>query len=193
MHSINITPKVFIGLGNPGDRYQDTRHNLGYLSIDHFIRQHQLTDLKDDKKSDGSILKTQLFEQEFFLYRSFRYMNESGLSVNRMAKYRNISMQDVCIIHDDLDLDIGEVRIKYSGGHGGHNGLRDIIQSCGTPDFMRIRIGIGHPEKNEVIDYVLSKPKKDERDILNQSVYETSEVMESLLISGLEKTMNRFN
>ena len=193
MRPANIIPKNFIGLGNPGDRYQNTRHNLGYLSLDCFMERHQLEGLRDDKKSDGSLLKSELFDQEFLLFKSSRYMNESGLSINRLKKYRNISMQDICIIHDDLDLNIGEVRIKYSGGHGGHNGLRNIIQACGTNDFIRIRMGIGHPEKDEVIDYVLSKPKKAEKEVLDQSTYEAADVMDSLLQRGLDETMNRFN
>ena len=193
MRPANIIPKIFIGLGNPGDRYQNTRHNLGYLSLDCFMERHQLEGLRDDKKSDGSLLKSELFDQEFLLFKSSRYMNESGLSINRLKKYRNISMQDICIIHDDLDLNIGEVRIKYSGGHGGHNGLRNIIQACGTNDFIRIRMGIGHPEKDEVIDYVLSKPKKAEKEVLDQSTYEAADVMDSLLQNGLDETMNRFN
>ena len=193
MRPANIIPKIFIGLGNPGDRYQNTRHNLGYLSLDGFMERHQLEGLRDDKKSDGSLLKSELFDQEFLLFKSSRYMNESGLSINRLKKYRNISMQDICIIHDDLDLNIGEVRIKYSGGHGGHNGLRNIIQACGTNDFIRIRMGIGHPEKDEVIDYVLSKPKKAEKEVLDQSTYEAADAMDSLLQRGLDETMNRFN
>lgn len=193
MRPANIIPKIFIGLGNPGDRYQNTRHNLGYLSLDCFMERHQLEGLRDDKKSDGSLLKSELFDQEFLLFKSSRYMNESGLSINRLKKYRNISMQDICIIHDDLDLNIGEVRIKYSGGHGGHNGLRNIIQACGTNDFIRIRMGIGHPKKDEVIDYVLSKPKKAEKEVLDQSTYEAADVMDSLLQRGLDETMNRFN
>jgi peptidyl-tRNA hydrolase, PTH1 family len=193
MRPANIIPKIFIGLGNPGDRYQNTRHNLGYLSLDCFMERHQLEGLKDDKKSDGSLLKSELFDQEFLLFKSSRYMNESGLSINRLRKYRNISMQDICIIHDDLDLNVGEVRVKYSGGHGGHNGLRNIIQACGANDFIRIRMGIGHPEKDEVIDYVLSKPKKAEKEVLDQSVYEAADVMDSLLQKGLDETMNRFN
>ena len=193
MRPANIIPKIFIGLGNPGNRYQNTRHNLGYLSLDCFMERHQLEGLKDDKKSDGSLLKSELFDQEFLLFKSSRYMNESGLSINRLRKYRNISMQDICIIHDDLDLNVGEVKVKYSGGHGGHNGLRNIIQACGANDFIRIRMGIGHPEKDEVIDYVLSKPKKAEKEVLDQSVYEAADVMDSLLQNGLDETMNRFN
>lgn len=193
MRPANIIPKIFIGLGNPGDRYQNTRHNLGYLSLDCFMERHQLEDLKDDKKSEGSLLKSVLFDQELLLFKSSRYMNESGLSINRLRKYRNISMQDICIIHDDLDLNVGEVRIKYSGGHGGHNGLRNIIQACGTNDFIRIRMGIGHPEKDQVIDYVLSKPKKDEKEVLDQSVYDAADAMDSLLQNGLDETMNQFN
>ena len=149
--------------------------------------------LRDDKKSDGSLVKSELFDQEFLLFKSSRYMNESGLSINRLKKYRNISMQDICIIHDDLDLNVGEVRIKYSGGHGGHNGLRDIIQACGSKDFIRIRMGIGHPDKDEVIDYVLSKPKKEEKEILDESIQEAANAMDSLLQNGLDETMNRFN
>ena len=193
MRPANIIPKIFIGLGNPGDRYQNTRHNLGYLSLDCFMERHQLEGLKDDKKSEGSLLKSVLFDQELLLFKSSRYMNESGLSINRLRKYRNISMQDICIIHDDLDLNVGEVRVKYSGGHGGHNGLRNIIQACGTNDFIRIRMGIGHPEKDQVIDYVLSKPKKDEKEVLDQSVYEAADAMDSLLQNGLDETMNQFN
>ena len=113
MRPAKIIPKIFIGLGNPGAQYQNTRHNLGYLSLDCFMKRHQLEGLKDDKKSDGLLLKSELFDQEFLLFKSSRYMNESGLSINRLRKYRNISMQDICIIHDDLDLNVGEIRIKY--------------------------------------------------------------------------------
>jgi Peptidyl-tRNA hydrolase len=101
-------------------------------------------------------------------------------------------MQDICIIHDDLDLDVGEVRIKYSGGHGGHNGLRDIIQACGSKDFIRIRMGIGHPEKDEVIDYVLSKPKKGEKEILEQSISSGGRRDGFVIKNGLDETMNHF-
>ena len=193
MRPANLIPKIFIGLGNPGDRYQHTRHNLGYLSIDSFMERHQLDNLNDDKKSDGSMLKCELHDREFLLFKSSRYMNESGFSVNQLRKYRNIDMSDICIIHDDLDLDVGEIRIKYSGGHGGHNGLRDNIQACGTKDFIRIRMGIGHPDKDEVIDYVLSKPKKEEKEILDESIQEAANAMDSLLQNGLDETMNRFN
>ena len=157
------------------------------------MERHQLGDLNDDKKSDGSLLNSELYDKEFLLFKSSRYMNESGLSLNRLRKYRNIDMQDICIIHDDLDLDVGEVRIKYSGGHGGHNGLRDIIQACGSKDFIRIRMGIGHPDKDEVIDYVLSKPKKEEKEILDESIQEAANAMDTLLQNGLDETMNRFN
>ena len=102
-------------------------------------------------------------------------------------------MKESGISHCDWGVNMGEGRVKYAGGRGGHNCLRNIIQACGANDFIRIRMGIGHHEKDEVIDYVLSKPKKAEKGVLDQSVYEAADVMDSLLQNGLDETMNRFN
>ena len=151
MRPLKLIPKVLIGLGNPGKQYVQTRHNLGYLVLDKMSEKYQTIEFRKHSKISGSIAQLVLQDKDVTLFKSSKFMNESGISINQLIQYYKIKMEEVCIIHDDLDLKVGEVKIKFGGGHGGHNGLRSIIQRC-SPDFSRIRIGIGHPNKKEVID-----------------------------------------
>ena len=192
MRPLKLIPKVLIGLGNPGKQYVQTRHNLGYLVLDKLSEKHQTIEFRKHSKISGSISQFILKDKDVTLFKSSKFMNESGISINQFIQYYKIKMEEVCIIHDDLDLNIGEVKVKFGGGHGGHNGLRSIIQHC-SPDFSRIRIGIGHPKKKEVIDYVLSTPNKVEKKILDSAILNAVEGVETIIHQGIDEAMNQFN
>ena len=192
MRPLKLIPKVLIGLGNPGKQYVQTRHNLGYLVLDKLSEKHQTIEFRKHSKISGNISQFILKDKDVTLFKSSKFMNESGISINQFIQYYKIKMEEVCIIHDDLDLNIGEVKVKFGGGHGGHNGLRSIIQHC-SPDFSRIRIGIGHPNKKEVIDYVLSTPNKVEKKILDSAILNAVEGVEIIIHQGIDEAMNQFN
>ena len=192
MRPLKLIPKVLIGLGNPGKQYVQTRHNLGYLVLDKLSEKHQTIEFRKHSKISGNISQFILKDKDVTLFKSSKFMNESGISINQFIQYYKIKMEEVCIIHDDLDLNIGEVKVKFGGGHGGHNGLRSIIQHC-SPDFSRIRIGIGHPNKKEVIDYVLSTPNKVEKKILDSAILNAVEGVETIIHQGIDEAMNQFN
>ena len=192
MRPLKLIPKVLIGLGNPGKQYIQTRHNLGYLVLDKLSENYQTIEFRKHSKISGSIAQFVLKDKDVTLFKSSKFMNESGISVNQLIQYYKIKMGEVCIIHDDLDLEVGEVKIKFGGGHGGHNGLRSIIQHC-SPDFSRIRIGIGHPNNKEVIDYVLSRPNKVDQKTLNSAILNAAEAIETILDQGIDEAMNQFN
>tara|TARA_B100000959_G_scaffold286154_1_gene363597 strand:+ start:1227 stop:1805 length:579 start_codon:yes stop_codon:yes gene_type:complete len=192
MRPLKLIPKVLIGLGNPGKQYVQTRHNLGYLVLDKLSEKHQTIEFRKHSKISGNISQFILKDKDVTLFKSSKFMNESGISINQFIQYYKIKMEEVCIIHDDLDLNIGEVKVKFGGGHGGHNGLRSIIQHC-SPDFSRIRIGIGHPNKKEVIDYVLSTPNKVDQKILDSAILNALEGVEIIIHQGIDEAMNQFN
>ena len=192
MRPLKLIPKVLIGLGNPGKQYVQTRHNLGYLVLNKMSEKYQTIEFRKHSKISGSIAQLVLQDKDVTLFKSSKFMNESGISINQLIQYYKIKMEEVCIIHDDLDLKVGEVKIKFGGGHGGHNGLRSIIQHC-SPDFSRIRIGIGHPIKKEVIDYVLSMPNKFDQKTLNSAILNAVESIETIIHHGIDEAMNQFN
>ena len=186
-------PKVFIGLGNPGDQYNKTRHNLGYEYLYHLSKRYPFTEFKNESKVLGSISKSISLEQEVILFKPSKYINESGESIRKLLNYFKIDLSEVCIIHDDLDLEPGVMKIKYDGGHGGHNGLRSIFKSCQGSAFLRIRIGIGHPNHHNVINYVLSKPKAEEERKIHSALDSAIDATDFLLKNGVEKAMSVFN
>ena len=192
MRPKKLFPKVLIGLGNPGKQYIQTRHNLGYLVLDKLSEKYQTIEFRKHSKISGSISQFVLNDKDVTLFKSSKFMNESGISINQFMQYYKINMEDVCIIHDDIDLNIGEVKVKFGGGHGGHNGLRSIIQHCSS-DFSRIRIGIGHPKKKEVVDYVLSRPNKVDQETLNSAIFNAVEGIETIIDQGIDEAMNLFN
>ena len=192
MRPLKLIPKVLIGLGNPGKQYIQTRHNLGYLVLDKMSEKYQTIEFRKHSKISGSTAQLVLQDKDVTLFKSSKFMNESGISINQLIQYYKIKIDEVCIIHDDLDLKVGEVKIKFGGGHGGHNGLRSIIQHC-SPDFSRIRIGIGHPNQKEVIDYVLSRPNKVDQKTLNSAILNAAEAIETILDQGIDEAMNQFN
>jgi len=184
MHKI----KLFVGLGNPGEQYVETRHNVGFWWIDFIGQNHKLT-LKNSKKYFGEFSKHNEDGEVFFLKPS-TFMNESGKSVQALAKFYKIEPEEILVIHDELDIQPGTAKLKLGGGHGGHNGLKSIQTSLGSNNFWRLRIGVGHPgDKSKVIGYVLNKPSKIEMQLIQESIINSYKVFSYIMLGQFEKAM----
>lgn len=184
MHKI----KLFVGLGNPGEQYVDTRHNVGFWWID-FIGQNHKLSLKNSKKYFGEFSKHNDDGEVFFLKPS-TFMNDSGKSVQALAKFYKIEPEEILVIHDELDIQPGTAKLKLGGGHGGHNGLKSIQTSLGSNNFWRLRIGVGHPgDKSKVIGYVLNKPSKIEMQLIQESIINSYKVFSYIMLGQFEKAM----
>lgn len=180
--------KLFVGLGNPGDKYEKTRHNAGFWWIDAIAAQTNST-LTADAKMFGLVGKLNP-AQDRWLLKPITFMNLSGKAVAALANYYKISPAEILVIHDELDLPAGSSKLKLGGGHGGHNGLKDIHAALGTPNYWRLRIGIGHPgERNEVVNYVLKPPLKDEQTAIDESLLASTKVLDLLLAGEFENAM----
>jgi PTH1 family peptidyl-tRNA hydrolase len=180
--------KLLVGLGNVGDKYAATRHNAGFWFIDAIAAQTS-SKLALDAKFFSVAGKLNP-AQDTWLQMPTTFMNASGKAVAALANYYKISPAEILVIHDELDLPAGSVKLKFGGGHGGHNGLKDIHAALGTPDYWRLRIGIGHPgDRNEVINYVLKAPTKAEEDALQASIHEACGVVPLLLKGDFESAM----
>ncbi|SUO93766.1 aminoacyl-tRNA hydrolase [Suttonella ornithocola] len=181
---------LLVGLGNPGDQYSKTRHNAGFWLLD-AIAQQQNVQWREEKKFFGLYTKIFIENRPVHLLKPQTFMNNSGRSVNAIAIFFQIPSNNIIVAHDELDLDEGISRIKYSGGHGGHNGLRDIISALNSKDFYRIRIGIGHPGiRNEVINYVLKSPSKEGMQKIENTIIDAERAFEIFIKDGSEKAMH---
>jgi PTH1 family peptidyl-tRNA hydrolase len=173
--------QLIVGLGNPGKEYADTRHNVGALFVEKIAKDYKTT-LKLEKKFQGYFAKATLFDKDCFLLIPTTFMNLSGQAVLAVANFYKILPESILIVHDDLDLPVGALRLKKDGGHGGHNGLKDIIQKLGTNEFNRIKIGIAHPgQKEKVTDHVLGKITKDEKIEIDEAINQAMTYLENLV------------
>ncbi|MEE9331841.1 MAG: aminoacyl-tRNA hydrolase [Methylophilaceae bacterium] len=180
--------KLFAGLGNPGDKYTATRHNAGFWWVDLIAEQTNST-LTMDAKMFGTTGKLSPNNDKWLL-KPTTFMNASGKAVAAIANYYKIKPEEILVIHDELDLPAGQSKLKFGGGHGGHNGLRDIHAALGTPDYWRLRIGIDHPgDRNQVVNYVLKAPTKDEQTAIDDSVYDSSKIVDLLIKGEFEEAM----
>lgn len=175
--------KLIVGLGNPGPEYADTRHNAGFWLLDELAWQWKAA-LKEEKKFFGTSARAKLPGGEVWLLKPNTYMNRSGQAVQAVAQFYKIAPQEILVVHDELDIAPGRIKFKLGGGNGGHNGLKDIQARLGSADFYRLRLGIGHPgERNEVVNYVLQKPRAEERDLIDAAVRRSVAAMD-LVLSG---------
>lgn len=162
-------PRLIVGLGNPGAEYEDTRHNAGAWFVDRLARE-----LKVSLVPQSKFLGLAVRLGEVWLLQPTTYMNRSGQSVAALARFYKIEPAEVLVVHDELDLLPGGIRIKQGGGAGGHNGIKDIQSQLGTPDFWRLRLGIGHPRSlnlaQDVADYVLHRPRADEQEAIDRAL-----------------------
>lgn len=179
--------KLFVGLGNPGTEYEATRHNAGFWWVDALARELKLS-LVADRSYHGLLARGNVNGQTVWLLEPQTYMNLSGKSVAALARFFKIAPQDILVVHDELDVPPGQAKLKFGGGHGGHNGLRDIHAQLGTGDYWRLRLGIGHPgDKNQVADWVLKKPSPDEREAIEGCVARTLKAAPELLAGDMPK------
>ncbi|HET9460667.1 MAG TPA: aminoacyl-tRNA hydrolase [Gaiellaceae bacterium] len=182
---------LIAGLGNPGARYELDRHNVGWMVVDELARRCQAT---FKSKFNGRLSETRVGDARVALLKPETYMNESGRSIAAAAKYFKVAPEDVLVVHDDVDLDVGRLQARLGGGLAGHNGLRSIAQSLGTPEFLRLRVGVGRPgrgDPRDVADFVLAPfEAHDEREGI---VSRAAEALEIVVGEGLEEAQRRFN
>jgi PTH1 family peptidyl-tRNA hydrolase len=184
--------RIVVGLGNPGPEHQMTRHNAGFWFVDLLARRHG-GEFRDYRKYSGETARITIAKREIVLLKPTTYMNRSGLSIRQLSDFFKVPAQDILVAHDELDLPAGSVRLKFAGGHGGHNGLRDAIAHIGE-NFWRLRIGIGHPgNKAEVIDYVLTRPSRPEENMILEAVTAAADCMPSVLEQGAERAMTKLH
>lgn len=181
--------KLIVGLGNPGPEHALTRHNAGFWFVDVLARKYDAR-FREQRKFQGELAKVSIDGHELQLLKPMTYMNRSGGSIRAVAEYLRLAPSQVLVVHDELDLPVGAVRLKSGGGAGGHNGLRDTITQIGE-GFWRLRIGIGHPgDRDQVLDYVLNRAPKEEEDRLIAAVSDAANTLPMLLEHGAEKVMN---
>ncbi len=182
--------RLIVGLGNPGPEYEPTRHNAGFWFVDELARRHGVT-LRRENRFHGWAGRAQIGGKDVWLLKPDTFMNRSGQSIVAFALFYKILRDEILIAHDELDLPAGTVRLKRGGGHGGHNGLRSAIQHLSGPDFVRLRIGIGHPgHKDEVVDYVLKRPSQDDRRAIEDAVDAGADQVPLLLDGAFERAMH---
>jgi len=181
--------QLIVGLGNPGAQYEATRHNAGFWWVDEVAASHA-SRLNVESKFFGIAGRLKADGHEAWLLKPATFMNASGRSVAALANFHKIPPEAILVVHDELDLEPGNVKLKKGGGHGGHNGLKDITAALGTPDFWRLRLGIGHPgHRNEVVNFVLHAPSREEMQLIEQTMDASTAVLPMLLKGNFEAAM----
>ncbi len=177
--------QLIVGLGNPGKKYLKTRHNAGFWFLDKL-----LSDFRYDKKFNADISETLIGGHKVYLLKPLTFMNVSGDAVQKVLQFYKIAPENMLVAHDELDFPAGQCRLKKGGGHGGHNGLRDIIAKTGSRDFLRLRIGIDHPgDAKQVADYVLKQPSKTDRLAIDQALTDAERAIDVLIRDGIAAAM----
>lgn len=184
--------KLIVGLGNPGSKYEKTRHNVGFMFTQELIDKYNLK-FSLDKKLKSNITSLNIKNEKIFIIQPQTYMNLSGEAVLAVCKYYNISYEDILVIYDDMDLNVGKLRIRPSGSSGGHRGMQNIIDMLQTKEIKRIRIGINGCEKDKVIDYVLGNFSKEDAIEIALITSKAQMIVESFLSETFENFMNRYN
>ncbi|HCX08058.1 MAG: aminoacyl-tRNA hydrolase [Acholeplasmatales bacterium] len=183
---------VIVGLGNIGKEYENTHHNAGFMAIDQVAKANNLTFLLE-KKFQAYICEYFFEGKKNYLVKPITYMNNSGIAVKAIMDYYNLSEKELVVIYDDLDLPLGQIRIRESGSAGTHNGMKSIVNMLGTKNFARIRIGIAKQKEVDTIDYVLSKFSKKEMETVNESLIKFPNMIDDLLKNGITYIMNHYN
>lgn len=181
--------RLIVGLGNPGREYETTRHNAGYWWVDGLARLQSLN-FKSEARFHGLMARGQLHGHEMLLLKPQTFMNISGRAVGALAQFYKIAPAEILVVHDELDLPPGVARLKLGGGHGGHNGLKDIIAHLGSKDFWRLRLGIGHPgERTDVAGYVLNDPRREERELIDEAMQKALDIAHLVIEGKTEAAM----
>ncbi|MFT5532584.1 MAG: PTH1 family peptidyl-tRNA hydrolase [Burkholderiaceae bacterium] len=176
--------RLIVGLGNPGPEYEQTRHNAGFWLIDNLANGIARCKLARETRFNAFVAKASINNQEVWLLEPQTFMNRSGQSVGALARFYKIGIDEVLVVHDELDLLPGTARLKKGGSSGGHNGLKDITAALGSQDYWRLRIGIGHPRtqgsQQPVADYVLHRPRKEEQPLLDEAIAKSIDIVPML-------------
>lgn len=185
--------QMIVGLGNPGGKYEDTRHNAGFWLVDRLAEEGRAV-FRSESRFQGDVCKIIAGGKDCWLLKPNTFMNHSGRSISALAKYYKIKPENILVAHDELDLPVGSVRLKKGGGHGGHNGLRDTIAALGTKDYWRLRIGIDHPgHRDQVVDYVLNKPSKADLAAIEESISDVVHQVDGICGGEQQAVMNRLH
>lgn len=185
--------QLIVGLGNPGPEYADTRHNAGFWFVDQLARQFGAS-FRNETKFHGEACKILVDGRDVWLLKPMTFMNRSGQSVAALARFYKIPVEAILVVHDELDIPPGDIRLKQGGGHGGHNGLRDIIAQLGGKDFMRLRVGIGHPgNAKQVASYVLKNPSLDDRLSMERALDAAQGEIGDIVRGEYQLVMNRLH
>ncbi len=182
--------KLIAGLGNPTAEYEKTRHNAGFWVLDEIAERNRLSFIKDER-FHGQVAKFDFENETLFLLKPMTFMNRSGQAVASLARYYKILPEQIVVAHDDLYFAPGVLRLKKGGGHGGHNGLRDIMNQLGSDQFLRLRIGIGRPQNaGRMVSYVLERPDREDERRLRLSIARAVDAFPDLLHGNIEAVMN---
>ncbi|KOR28235.1 peptidyl-tRNA hydrolase [Achromatium sp. WMS1] len=185
--------QLLVGLGNPGIEYQYTRHNIGFWFIDLLAKQYDIQ-LSAPGKFYGALGRGCIHDNDVRLFKPLTFMNRSGQGVAAVSQYFNIAPNQIIVIHDELDLPAGKVKLKNGGGHAGHNGLRDIINAINSKDFWRIRLGIDRPiDRKPVVDYVLSRPSQAQMSIMLEAITQTCTYVPEIIAGNFSQVMNNLH
>lgn len=182
--------KVIVGLGNPGKKYSDTRHNIGFKVLEEVVRRHEVQ--KEESRFDAIIAHINLNGQKVLLVKPLTYMNLSGKAVQPLLHWYKVNPSDFIVAYDDMDLPVGTLRLRAEGGSGGHKGLTSIIERLGSREFSRLRLGIGRPD-GEAIDWVLGTFGPDEKQTVQEMINGAADRLEYWTVQGIVKAMNEYN
>ncbi len=184
--------RLIVGLGNPGPKYRLTRHNVGFMVVDCLVQRHGLT--LDRHKFDTRYVRGRMCGSAVLVAKPMTFMNRVGPAVRNLAHFYRVDTQDITVIHDDLDLVFGTIKIKEKGGDGGHNGVKSLIVALGTQRFNRIRVGIGRPQDpRQVTGYVLDRFDTTQEKCVAEVVTQATDALEMLIAGGVSEAMNRFH
>lgn len=185
--------KMIAGLGNPGSEYAHTRHNMGFEVVDRLAEKYRIR--PDRSKFNALFGKGVIDGSDVILVKPLTYMNASGEAVGPLLRFFKLDPADLLVIHDDMDLQMGRIRLRHKGSSGGHNGIKSLIRQLGTEDFARIKVGVGHPERTQeaVVNYVLGRFSKDEQKIMEDAFERASDAATAWLSLPFSEVMNRFN
>ncbi len=185
--------KLIVGLGNPGEQYEKTRHNAGFLFLDGLVKDLGCA-WSYQSRFQGLFAEVSVAKTKVMLLKPDTFMNRSGQAVGKISRYYKLSPDEILVVHDELDFNPGIVRLKRDGGHAGHNGLRDIIAHLGVRDFYRLRIGIGRPVLGRsVADFVLSVPARDELELMAGAFHSSRCYLEQMVVGDIAAAMNKLN
>ncbi|HGD3925574.1 TPA: aminoacyl-tRNA hydrolase [Streptococcus agalactiae] len=186
--------KMIVGLGNPGSKYNDTKHNIGFMAIDRIVKNLDVN-FTEDKNFKAEIGSDFINGEKIYFIKPTTFMNNSGIAVKALLTYYNISIKDMIIIYDDLDMEVGKIRFRQKGSAGGHNGIKSIIAHLGTQEFDRIKVGIGRPNgRMTVINHVLGKFDKNDEIMISNTLDKVDNAVKCYLqTNDFQKTMQKYN